>query len=307
MDVTDKDQTTCPVASSIQLMTLTDSKSLFKSEDGKVNTTLSATSLENRETNVTASSGKAEREVNNVNENERREPIVVFMGHSDSEELSKDESSELPKFTSSSFSGLHPQMRSSNRQENDDVMFLGDSDWGHDTVTSLDREGNESSTALETYFTAKTHPKENGLALQRRDTETGTFALPDEPQSTLKNETLSDVVDPTNQITNRSEKAVERSENVKMVIGTLISSNEDQTGACPLKKVHSGVFTKKQEHLDAHINNLPSPTTSYQDILFLRGSVTKKSQSRWMTKQVINKSVTCLTGLNQSGPVSDKV
>ena len=115
------------------------------------------------------------------------------------------------------------------------------------------------------------------------------------------------MVDPTNQITNRSEKAVERSENVKMVIGTLISSNEDQTGACPLKKVHSGVFTKKQEHLDAHINNLPSPTTSYQDILFLRGSVTKKSQSRWMTKQVINKSVTCLTGLNQSGPVSDKI
>ena len=129
MDITDKDQTTCPVASSIPLMTLTDSKSLSKkSEDGKVNTTLLATSLDNRETNVTASSGKAEREVNDIKENKRREPIVVFMGHSDSEELSKDESSELPKFTSSSFSGLHPQMRSSNRQENDDVMFLGDSD-----------------------------------------------------------------------------------------------------------------------------------------------------------------------------------
>ena len=308
MDITDKDQTTCPVASSIPLMTLTDSKSLSKkSEDGKVNTTLLATSLDNRETNVTASSGKAEREVNDIKENKRREPIVVFMGHSDSEELSKDESSELPKFTSSSFSGLHPEILSSNRQENDDVMFLGDSDSGHDTVTSLDREGNESSTALETYFTAKTHPKENRLELQERDAEIGTFALLDEPQSTLRNETLSDLVDPTNQTTNRSEKAVERSENVKMVIGTLISSNEDQTGACPLKKVHSGVCTKKLEDLDAHINDLRFLNTSYQDISFLRGSVTKKSQSRWMTKQVINKSVTCLTGLNQSGPVSDKI
>ena len=60
-----------PMTSSIQLMTLTDekpeSKSLSKmsenvtAEDGKVNTTLPATSLRNRETNVTASSGKAER------------------------------------------------------------------------------------------------------------------------------------------------------------------------------------------------------------------------------------------------------
>ena len=60
-----------PMTSSIQLMTLTDdkpeSKSLSKmsenvtAEDGKVNTTLPATSLKNRETNVTASSVKAER------------------------------------------------------------------------------------------------------------------------------------------------------------------------------------------------------------------------------------------------------
>ena len=59
-----------PMTSSFQLMTLTDdkpeSKSLSKmsenvtAEDGKVNTTLPATSLRNRETNVTASSGKAE-------------------------------------------------------------------------------------------------------------------------------------------------------------------------------------------------------------------------------------------------------
>jgi len=312
MVITDKDQTTCPVASSSQLMTLidstSDSKSLSKkSEDGKVNTTLPATSLENRETNVTASSRKAEREVNEIKENKRRQPIVIFMGHSDSEELSKDESSELPKFTSSPFSGLHPEIRSSNRQENDDVMFLGDSDSGHDTVTSLDREDDEISSPLEKYFTEKTHLKENGLALQQKDTEIGTFALLDEPQSTLKNENLSDLVDPTNQTTNCSEKVVERSENVKMVIGTLISSNEDQTGASPLKKVHSGVCRIEQEHLDGHINGLPSLAPPYQDILFLRGSVAKKSQIRWMTKQVIDESVICLTGLNQSGPVSDKV
>ena len=42
--------------------------------------------LENREINVTASSDKAEREVNEIMENgtnKRREPIVVCIGHSD--------------------------------------------------------------------------------------------------------------------------------------------------------------------------------------------------------------------------------
>ena len=313
MDTTDKDQTTCPVAHSIQLMTLIDSKSdskslSKKSEDGKVNTTLPAASLENRDANVTASPGKAEREVNEIKENKRRDPIVIFMGHSDSEELSKDESSELPKFTSSPFSGLHPEIRSLNRQENDDVMCLGDSDSDNDTVTSLNRQDDEISSPLETYFTEKTHPKENGLALQQKDTEIGTFALLDGPQSTLRNETLSDLVDSTNQTSNvNSEKADERSENVKMVNGTLISSNQDQTGASPLKKVHSGVCRIEQEHLDGHINDLPSLTTQHQDILFLRGSVAKKSQSRWIAKQVIDESVICVTGLNQSGPVSDKV
>ena len=120
----------------------------------------------------------------------------------------------------------------------------------------------------------------------------------------MKNETLSDLVDPTTQTT---QKVVERSENDKMVIGTLISSNEEQTGVSPLKTVHSGVCRKEQEHLDGHMKDLPSLTIPYQDILFLRGSVAKKSQSRWMTKQVIDDSVICLTGLNQSGLVSDKV
>ena len=82
-----------------------DSKSLSKksenvtAEDGEVNTTLPVTSLENRETNVTASSCKAEREVNDFMKNgtnKRREPIVAFIGHSDSEKLSNDQSSELP-------------------------------------------------------------------------------------------------------------------------------------------------------------------------------------------------------------------
>ena len=88
LDINDKDQTTCPVALSIQLMTLTyskpDSKSLSKksenvtAEDGKDNTTLPATSLKNREINVTASSGKAEREVNEIMEIKRREPIALI-------------------------------------------------------------------------------------------------------------------------------------------------------------------------------------------------------------------------------------
>ena len=122
-----------------QLMTYStpDSRSLSKksdnvtAEDGKVNTTPPATSPENREIFVTASSGKTEREVNDIMENrtnKRHEPIVVFIGHSDSEELGKDKSSELPKFTSLSLSGLHPEIRSSKRQENDNVMFLGDTD-----------------------------------------------------------------------------------------------------------------------------------------------------------------------------------
>ena len=335
MDLTEKDQTQiCPVASNIQLMTMTDSKpesmSLSKkSENGKVNTTLLATSRTNRETNVTASSDKAEREVNDIMENgtnKRREPIVVFIGHSDSEELSKDESSELPKFTSSSFFGLHPEIRSSNRQENDDVMFLGVMGYYgmashktvpeyHDTVTSLDREEDEISTALGT-----SSPKEKELALQQEDTKIGTFALLDGPQSTLRNETLSDLVDSTNQTTNvNSEKADERSENVKIVSDTLISSNDTKedlticpnqplTGGSTLNKVHSGECMKDGERLGLRIDDLPSLTTEYQDITFLRGSAAKKSRSRWMTKLVKDESTHAfhITGLNQSGTVSDK-
>ena len=339
IDVTDKDQTlTCPVATSIQLMTLTDSKPdsksfSKKSEDGKVNTTLPATSLENIEINVTASSGKAEREVNDImgnGTNKRREPVVVFIGHCDSQELSKDESSEIPKFTSSSFFGLHPEIRSSNRQENDDVMFLGVmGDYGiashktvpeyHGTVTSLDRDEDEISTALGTSSTEITHPKENGLALQQKDTEIGTFALLEEPQSTLRNETLSDLVDSTNQTTNfNSEKADERNEDVKIVVDTLILSNDTkedlricpnhpQTGGSSFNKVHSGVCMKDGERLGLRIDDLPSLTTQYQDITFLRGSTAKKSRSRWMTKLVKDESTHAfyLTGFNQSGTVSD--
>ena len=336
MDVTDKDQTTCPVASNIQLMTLTDSEpdSKFfskKSEDGKVNTTLPATTLENIETNVTKSSGTVEREVNDIMENatnKSREPLVVFIGHSDSEELSKDESSELPKFTSSPFSGLHPEIRSSNRQENDDVMFLGVMGYYgiashktvriheyHDTVTSLDHVDDEISTALGT-----SSPKEKELALQQKDTKIGTFALLDGPQSTVRNETLSDLVDSTNQTTNvNSEKADERSENVKIVIDTLILSNNTKEGLtiCPnqlltggssLNKVHSGVCMKDSVRLGLRIDDLPSLTTEYQDITFLRGSTAKKSRSRWMTILVKDESTHAfhITGLNQSGTVSDK-
>ena len=64
---------------------------------------------------------------------------------------------------------------------------------------------------------------------------------------------------------------------------------------------------KEREKLGLRINVLPSLTTPYQDITFLRGSTAKKSQSRWMTKLVKDESTHAfyLTGLNQSGTVSD--
>ena len=81
-----------------------------------------------------------------------------------------------------------------------------------------------------------------GLHCNRR-----TLSL-DEPQSTLKNETLSDLVDETNQANNLSEKVDERSVNFKIVIGTLTSSNDTkgdlticliqhQTGGSLLKRI----------------------------------------------------------------------
>ena len=242
--------------------------------DVKFNTTLLATSF-GKELNATALPGIAEREVN--------EPIVIFMGHSDSEERSKNESSELPKFTSLPYFGLHPEIRSSNRQENSDITFLGVMGYHgivshktvpkyHDTVTSLDREEDEiQSTALGRSSTQKTHPKEKGLALQQKDTEIGTFALLDELQSTLKN------------------------------------GNHSQSSGSLLKNDHSGVCMKEREKLGLLINVLPSLTTPYQDITFLRGSTAKKSRSRRMTKLVKDESTHAFynTGLNQSGTVSD--
>ena len=74
------------------------------------------------------------------------------------------------------------------------------------------------------------------------------LALLDEPQSTLKNETLSDLVDETNQANNLSEKVDEQSVYFKIVIGTLTSSNDTkgdlticlnqhQTGGSLLKRI----------------------------------------------------------------------
>ena len=243
-------------------------------EDVKFNTTLPASSF-GKERNATALPGDAEREVN--------EPIVIFMRHWDSEELSENESSELPKFTSLPYFGLHPETSSSNRQENNDITFLGVMGYYgmashktvpkyHDTVTSLGREENEIlSTALGTSSTEKNHSKENGLALQQKDTEIGTFALLDEPQSTLLN------------------------------------GNHSQSSGSLLKIDHSGVCMREREKLGLLINVLPSLTTPYQDITFLRGSTAKKSRSRWMTKLVKDESTHAFynTGLNQSGTVSD--
>ena len=243
-------------------------------EDVKFNTTLPATSF-GKERNATVLPGNAEREVN--------EPIVIFMGHSDCEELSENELSELPKFSSSLYFGLHPEIRSSNRQEGNDITFLGVMGYYgmashktvleyHDTVTSLDGDEDEiQSTALGMSSTEETHPKENGLALQQKDTEIGTFALMDEPQSTLLN------------------------------------GNHSQSSGSWLKNDHSGVCMKEREKLGQRINVLPSLTTPHQDITFLRGSTAKISRSRWMTKLVKDESTHAFydTGLNQSGRVSD--
>ena len=68
----------------------------------------------------------------------------------------------------------------------------------------------------------------------------------DEPQSTLKNETFSDLVDATNQANNLSEKVDERSVNFKIVIGALTSSN-DTTGdltICPNQHQTGGSLLK---------------------------------------------------------------
>ena len=149
------------------------------------------------------------------------------------------------------------------------------------TVTRLDREEDEISTTLGRFANEKNYAKElNRLSLQQKDTEIGTLALLDGPQSTLKNETLSDLVDETNQANNLSEKVDKRSVNFEIVIGTLTSSNdtkvdlticlnEHQTGGSLLKKDHNGVCMKEREKLSLRINDLPSPTSPHQDILFL--------------------------------------
>ena len=205
------------------------------------------------------------------------------MGHSDSEELSENESSELQKFTSSPYFGLHPETRSSNRQANNDITFLGVMGYygmashktvpeNHDTVPSPYRDEDEiQSTSLGMSSTDKTHPKENGLEFQQKETEIGTFALLDEPQSTL------------------------------------VNGNHRQSSGSQLKNYLSGVCMKEREKLGQRINVLPSLTTPNQAITFLRGSTATKSSSRWMTKLVKDESTHAfyLTGLSQSGTVSD--
>ena len=68
-----------------------------------------------------------------------------------------------------------------------------------------------------------------------------------------------------------------------MVIGRLISSNDTKGGikirpnqpqrnGSPLKKIDSGVYMKEREKLILRIDHLPSLTSQYQDISFLRGS-----------------------------------
>ena len=111
LDFTDSDQTICPVVCSVYLTTLPDSEVLseksqsFKAGDGKVNTTLPAADLK-KQTNDTVSSITAQNMATDIKEkgqSKRSEPIVVFIGHSDSEETSEIELPDLPKFASSLF------------------------------------------------------------------------------------------------------------------------------------------------------------------------------------------------------------
>ena len=132
LDFTDSDQTTSPVASCVYLMTLPDSEVLYakshsiKAEDGKVNTALPATKLK-KQTNDTVFPGTAQNMVTNIKEkgpSKRREPIVVFIGHPDSEETSEIELPDLPKFVSSPFFGLNPEICLPHEQENDKKFWI---------------------------------------------------------------------------------------------------------------------------------------------------------------------------------------
>ena len=134
LDFTDLDQTTCPVVCGVYFTTLPDSEVFseksqsFKPGDGKVNTTLPAANLK-KQTNDTVSPRTAQNMVTDIKEkgpSKRSEPIVVSIGHSDSEETSEIELPDLPKFSSSPFFGLNPEICSPHQQENDDVLFHGD-------------------------------------------------------------------------------------------------------------------------------------------------------------------------------------
>ena len=51
---------------------------------------------------------------------------MVFIGHFDSEETCEIELPGLPKFVSSPFFGLNPEICSPHQQENNDPLFHGD-------------------------------------------------------------------------------------------------------------------------------------------------------------------------------------
>ena len=63
---------------------------------------------------------------------------------------------------------------------------------------------------------------------------------------------------------------------------------------------------KEREKLILRIDHLPSLTSQYQDISFLRGSTAKKSQRSWMTRLVKDEYGFNVTGWNQSSTVSEK-
>lgn len=80
-----------------------------------------------KQTNNTVSPRTAQNIVTDIKEkgpSKRREPVVVW--HSESVETSEIELPYLPKFASSPFFGLNPEICSPHQQENDDVLFHGD-------------------------------------------------------------------------------------------------------------------------------------------------------------------------------------
>lgn len=67
-----------------------------------------------------------------------------------------------------------------------------------------------------------------------------------------------------------------------------------------LGKNDTGIYMKERENLSLAINDLYLPVSQKQDRKSLK-TAGKNIRIKWMAKYVIDESVFCLAGLNQSG------